>query len=106
MVNLKNCWPVQVYNLRNFEPVHVEGKYCYKGCIGKYYFNCTVTGTFKIANMQAFLTPDNFLVFILEEVPRIGGFICFLKTLTKLKAGSEILPHSPKEEFHPVIKKI
>ena len=42
--------------------------------------------------MQAFVTPDNFIFSVLEESPRIGGFICFLKTLKNFEAGSEILP--------------
>ena len=42
--------------------------------------------------MQAFVTPDNFIFSVLEESPRIGGFICFLKTLKNFEAGSGILP--------------
>ena len=42
--------------------------------------------------MQAFMTPDNFIFSVLEESPRIGGFICFLKTLKNFEAGSRILP--------------
>ena len=43
-----------------------------KGYLGKYYSDYTVTRTWQIANMQAFVTPDNFIFSVLGESPRIG----------------------------------
>ena len=105
-------WKLSIYtNKKNFKVRHQSIKFAIQPTEeknvneGNFKLNYLVVWTAQKTNKSSLLLQFNF-VFILEEVPRIGGFICFLKTLTKLKAGSEILPHSPKEEFHPVIKKI